>query len=151
MTPLPERGQYPSGQSVKQQPVHILLAEDDRAFAYLLRKALTLSGLEFELTIFEDACSASAFVYGRAEYATRRVPDLVILDVSLPKGNGDEILEAICQTEQFASAVVVVMSAFPELPERLRNARFAFARYVPKPKDLEELKQVGELLKSMVR
>lgn len=133
----------------RSQPVHILLAEDDGAFVYLLRKALRHSGLEFELTAIDDGELALAFVRGEGHYVARRMPDLAVIDVKLPKCNGLEVLEAISRDQEFANVAVVVMSAHSDPPQSLATDRFAFARYIPKPTDLDELMQVGRLLRKM--
>jgi CheY-like chemotaxis protein len=82
-------------------PVRILLVEDNTADVYLFRKALAAAGLNFELTVIEDGGSGMAFVRGEGEYADIPVPDLAVIDLSLPKNDGIQILEAFRATDRW--------------------------------------------------
>ena len=76
----------------------ILLVEDNDADVYLFRKALEAADLKFELTVAQDGAEALAFV--RRE-GTRSVPDLVVLDLNLPKDGGIQVLKAIRESAEF--------------------------------------------------
>ena len=107
------------------EPVRILLVEDNTADVYLFRKALLGAELNFELTVIEDGGRAIAFVRGEGEYAGSPVPDLVVLDLSLPKNDGIQVLEAIRATKRFANVPVVITSSSPSPPARLKDGAFA--------------------------
>jgi CheY-like chemotaxis protein len=102
------------------------------------------------LTVIEDGARAMAFVRGEGEYASSLVPDLVVLDVSLPKNDGIQVLEAIRSTERFASVPVVITSSSPSPPDRLKEEHLQVARYIMKPPDLEDFLLIGRTLKEIL-
>jgi CheY-like chemotaxis protein len=128
----------------------ILLVEDNDGDVYLFRKALTTAGLDFELTVIKDGGRAKAYVRGEGEFAGRPVPDLAILDLSLPKDDGLEVLEAIRQSEPFANMPIVIASSSPHPPARLEQSGLSVARYITKPLDLEEFMGIGEIVKEIL-
>jgi len=135
---------------MRDEPVRILLVEDNTADVYLFRKALTSAGLNFELTVIEDGAAAIAFVLGEGKHAGSPVPHLAVLDLSLPKNDGIQVLEAIRATERFANMPVVVTSSSPSPPGRLKEKQLQPARYIIKPPDLEDFLRIGVTLKEML-
>ena len=130
--------------------VYILLVEDNPADVYLFRKALMSAELNFDLTVIEDGDRALAFIRGQGEYAASPVPDLAVLDVSLPKSDGIQVLEAIRGTERFAHMPVVITSSSPNPPARLNQERLWVARYIMKPPDLDEFLKIGDVLREIL-
>ena len=131
-------------------PVRILLVEDNLADVYLFRKALMGAGLNFELTVIQDGGQAMAFIRGEEQYADSPVPDLAILDLSLPKKDGIQVLEAIRAAERFADMPVVLASSAAKPPARVNLEHLRVARYVPKPLDLESFLQIGVVVKEIL-
>lgn len=93
--------------------VQVLLVEDNAGDAYLFRKALEEAELNVALTVIDDGYRALAFVRGEREYAGDPIPDLVVLDLNLPKHGGDEVLKAIAQSRRFEGVPVVITSSSP--------------------------------------
>jgi CheY-like chemotaxis protein len=132
------------------EPFRVLLVEDNTADTYLFRKALAAAELNFELTVIEDGGRAIAFVCGEGEYAGSPVPDLVVLDLSLPKNDGIQVLKAIRATGRFAGTPVVMTSSSPSPPACLQEENLQLARYIMKPPDLEDFLQIGRVLKEIL-
>lgn len=133
---------------MRNEPIRILLVEDNVADVYLFRKALVGADLNFELTVIEDGSVALDFVRGEGKYAGTPVPDLAVLDLNLPKNDGFQVLGAIRQNERFANTPIVVTSSaatIHPLPEQMR-----IAKYIPKPANLDEFLQIGPVLKEIV-
>lgn len=128
----------------------ILLVEDNDGDVYLFRKALATAGLDFELTVIKDGSRARAFVRGEGEYVDRPLPDLAILDLSLPKDDGLQVLETIRQSEGFAGMPILVASSSPHPPARLEEAGLRVTRYITKPADLDEFLGIGEIVKEIL-
>ena len=135
---------------MRAEPFRILLVEDNSADVYLLQKALEGADLNFELTVIDDGGSALEFVRGYGKYSDRAVPHLAVIDLSLPKNDGIQVLEAIRATERFASMPVIVMSSSTRPPARLREEHLRVARYIPKPPDLEEFLRTGIVIKELL-
>jgi CheY-like chemotaxis protein len=130
--------------------VRILLVEDNAADVYLFRKALQSAELNFELTVIEDGGGAMAFVRGEGNYAGAPVPDLAVIDLSLPKNDGVQVLEAIRVTERFDDMPVVITSSSASPPARLKEQHLRMARYIVKPPGLEEFLHIGTTLKEIL-
>lgn len=130
--------------------VRVLLVEDNAGDAYLFRKALEEADLNFALTVIDDGHQALAFVSGDAEYAGDPLPDLVVLDLNLPRHGGDEVLKAIQQSRRFEGVPVVVTSSSPWPPRLTESESSRIARYIPKPPDLDAFLAIGTLLKEVL-
>ena len=131
-------------------PVRILLVEDNSADVYLFRKALMGAGVTFELIIIPDGGQAMAFIRGEEHYADSPIPDLAILDISLQKKDGIQVLEALRAAERFAAMPVVLASSAAEPPARVNLEHLRVARYIPKPPDLESFLQIGVVVKEIL-
>ena len=133
-----------------ERPLHILLVEDNLGDVYLFRKALSSAGLTVELTVLEDGGAAMAFINGEGKYAGLEVPDLAVVDLSLPKQDGIEVVEAIRNTERFVEMPVVVTSSSSTPPPRLKQEALRVARYLVKPPELDSFLQIGTALKEIL-
>jgi CheY-like chemotaxis protein len=127
------------------EPYRILLVEDNSADVYLLRKALGSAGLDFELTVIEDGGAALAFARGEGA-----APDLAIIDLSLPKNDGIQVVEAFRAAARCAAMPVIVMSSSLQPPARLRQEQLRVTRYIPKPPGLEEFLQIGVVIRELL-
>ena len=128
----------------------VLLVEDNAGDIYLFRKALEGAGLNFALTVIEDGSQALALVRGEREYAGDPVPDLVVLDLNLPKHEGIEVLDAIELSRSFEGVPVVITSSSPWPPRLTESERLRVARYIPKPPDLNAFLAIGAELKEVL-
>jgi len=135
---------------MKPELVRVLLVEDNAGDAYLFRKALEEANLNFALTVIDDGFQALAFVRGEGEYAGNPVPDLVVLDLNLPKHGGVEVLQAIEQSRRFDRVPLVITSSSPSLPRLTESQRSRVTRYIAKPPDLDEFLAIGPVLKKML-
>ena len=97
-----------------------LYVEDDDATAYLFQKALVEAGASLRLFRVTDGEQGLAFLLRKGVYQDAPVLDLVIIDLSLPKRSGFELLAAIRQTEALKKTPIVVFSSstLPDWKER---------------------------------
>jgi CheY-like chemotaxis protein len=129
--------------------VRVLLVEDNAGDAYLFRKALEEAHLNFTLTVIDDGFKALAFVRSEGEYAISTVPDLIVLDLNLPKHGGVEVLKAIQQSRRFDGVPVVITSSSLSPPRLTESERLRVTRYIPKPPDLDEFLAIGPELEKV--
>jgi len=122
--------------------IRILLIEDNPADVDLLRRAFRSAQLDCELILMEDGAEAMAFV------REGTAPDLVVLDLNLPKNDGIEVLQAMRASRNFAEVPVAILSSSASPRERARLEHFHVGRYITKPPDLDEFLQIGTTLKS---
>ncbi len=125
----------------------ILLIEDNDADVYLFRKALEAADFHFELTVVQDGAEALAFV--RRE-GTGSVPDLVVLDLNLPKDGGIQVLKAIRESQSFYNVPVAVVSSSASPQDRAETSKLGADRYIRKPSDLEEFLEIGQIFKELL-
>ena len=130
--------------------LRLLVIEDNPADVELLRWALDAASLRCDLVVLEDGGDALAFIQGRGKHAGRRVPDLTVLDLNLPKYDGIELLEAMRARPEFANVPVAVLSSSSSPRDRSRMEGFAIARYITKPPDLDEYLSIGNIIRELV-
>ena len=93
-----------------KNPVEILLVEDSPADIALTEEALKESGLENTLTIVTDGEQAIEYLSKRGKYKDAEKPDLILLDLNMPKKNGHEVLEVIKENPKLEEIPVVVLT-----------------------------------------
>src|SRR5215470_8037968 len=124
----------------------ILVVEDNEADVYLLRKALVNAGLAFELVVIEDGAEAIAYARREGYYQNAPRPDIIVLDLNLPKNGGTEVLEALRTNGHFGGVPVVVLTSSASLPDRLRMEKLGVDRFVMKPPDLADFLRIGSIV-----
>lgn len=90
---------------------HILLVEDNRADIVLVQESLKLLNLDVTLSVTTDGLDAVDFLLQRGKHKNALTPDLVLLDLNLPKKNGFEVLAEIRKQNRLTLPVVVLTSS----------------------------------------
>ena len=128
--------------------MHIVLAEDNPADVLLVREALREHGIDHSLHVIDDGDAALAFIDHLDANSTARCPDLLLLDLHLPKRNGGEILRYLRASERCAQTPVVVLTS-SESPRDQENAeRHAAVHYFVKPSRLGKFMELGTIVKA---
>ena len=128
------------------QPVQIFIVEDNLGDVLLVREALKESSLQFELRHAADGEEAIQ-VLSRDHIQ----PDLVLLDINLPKRDGWEVLHEIRANPQTKSVPVVVLSSSGSPEDRARACRNLPSMYIQKPSNLEDFLAVGKTIEGFLR
>ena len=116
----------------------ILLVEDSPADVSLIRQALAECGADIHLAIVPDGWEALAFLRKEPPFTQAFTPALILLDFSLPRVNGDQVLTALRREPAFQALPVVVFSSAPkDLTEPLCLKLGANA-YIQKPHLLDD-------------
>ena len=128
------------------RPMEILLVEDSLVSARLTMGALKNGGIAHRLTWLTDGEQALAFIYKNGIYAQAPRPDLILLDLGLPKKDGREVLTEIKADEDLRQIPVVVLSASTSQEDIMRSELLQVESYMTKPVDIKKfLKVVKEL------
>lgn len=123
--------------------VRILLAEDNPADVYLIEEALREHQVQFEILVAEDG-EAALSMMGRPEIC----PDIVVLDLNMPKRSGGEVLELIRQTSP-AGLPVIVLTSSDSPSDREEAFRLGATCYIRKPTGLDEFLEIGATIKRL--
>ena len=126
----------------------ILLAEDNQADVYLVRKSLEEHGVSHELRTVHDGEDALRFI---AEMGSRfPCPELVLLDINLPKANGSEILTQLRANPACADVPVIVLTSSDAPGDRDDMIRLGARAYFRKPAQLDAFLRLGELVRRVL-
>ncbi|MBI2711015.1 MAG: response regulator [Actinobacteria bacterium] len=124
------------------EPIEVLLVEDDPGDVLLTREAFEEFKLRNNLHVVSDGVEALEFLSRRGSHADAPRPDLVLLDLNLPRKDGREVLAAIKGDDALASIPVVVLTTSDAEEDILRSYRLHANAYVQKPVDFERFIEV---------
>ncbi|WP_130471298.1 response regulator [Candidatus Magnetaquicoccus inordinatus] len=124
------------------QPIEILLIEDNPGDIALTKEALLESKINNRLHAVYDGEQALAFVRRQDPYQNAPRPDLILLDLNLPRRNGREVLQEIKQDPTLRAIPVVILTTSRDEEDILRSYALHANCYVSKPVDLEKFFQV---------
>ena len=138
-----------------ERQIEVLLVEDDPGDVMMTREAFQDHKLHNELHVVSDGAEAMAFLRQEGEYAGRPRPDLVLLDLNLPRMDGRQVLEAIKSDPELASIPVVVLTTSENEDDVLRSYSLHANAYVTKPVDfqrfIEVVRQIDDFFVTVVR
>jgi two-component system, chemotaxis family, response regulator Rcp1 len=127
-------------------PVKILLVEDNAADARLTQESLKDCKVLNELFVVRDGVEAMEFLLRRGKYGSAPEPDLVLLDLNLPKKDGREVLSFIKEDLNLRTIPVVVLTSSRAERDIVQSYRLHCNCYITKPLDLDEF---GEVVKAI--
>lgn len=126
----------------------VLIVEDNRADVFLIREALQAAHVNAELEVVDDGEKAIRFFENIEADHSAPCPDLVILDLNLPRRPGRDVLEFIRQTKRCPNAFVVVVTSSNSERDRDDMARLGVSVYFRKPSEYSEYMKLGGVVKS---
>ncbi len=122
--------------------ITILLVEDNEGDARLAREAFKEAKVKNVMYHVTDGEEALKFLFKRDKYAAMPHPDLILLDLNLPKKDGREVLEEIKNDENLKSIPVVVMTASSAEEDILKTYKLHANCYIQKPLDFDKFIKV---------
>lgn len=135
--------------------IDILLVEDDPGDELMTREAFEDNKIGNTLHVARDGQEALDFLYRQGEHAQAVRPDLILLDLNLPKYDGRQILERIKSDPDLSHIPVVVLTTSAAEEDVLRSYRLHANAYVTKPVDLDQfidaIKHIDEFFVQVVR
>ena len=123
-------------------PVEILLVEDNPGDVRLAREGLSECKIRNNLHVVDDGVKAMAFLRRQDEYARAPRPDLVLLDLNLPRKDGREVLREVKEDEKLRTIPVVVLTTSKAEEDILKSYSLHANCYVTKPMGLEQFLDV---------
>lgn len=123
-------------------PIEILMVEDNPGDVRLAQETLKDSKVSNTLHVVEDGVAALDFLYRRGGYGAAPRPDLILLDLNLPKKNGREVLEEIKQDAQLKTIPVVILTMSQAEEDVLRAYSLHANCYITKPVDFIQFTKI---------
>jgi len=131
----------------EQKPVEILLVEDDPADVQLVQEGLREAAVSNNLNVVHDGVEALAYLRGEGQYTAAVLPDLILLDLKMPKKGGLEVLAEIKADSILRRIPVVVLTTSDAPDDILRAYDLQASLYVTKPENLDEFDRVIGLVR----
>jgi chemotaxis family two-component system response regulator Rcp1 len=123
-------------------PIEILLVEDSPGDVRLTREALRDAKVQNNLHVVSDGMEATSFLWRQGKHANAPRPDLILLDLNLPKKGGREVLEEIKVDPSMKSIPVVILTTSAAEEDILRSYQLHANCYITKPVDLDQFLKV---------
>ena len=124
------------------RPVEILLVEDNPGDVRLTQETMKEFKVLNNLSVVGDGVEAMAFLRREGKYATASRPDLILLDLNLPKKDGREVLAEIKGDEQLKRIPVVILTTSGAEQDILKTYELHANCYIKKPVDLDQFSAV---------
>ena len=119
-------------QTVPERPIDVLIVEDSAADVHLTKVALRDANVANKIHVVEDGEEALAFLHHEGTYADAPRPDLVLLDLNLPKKDGFEVLAEMKRDSDLSNIPVIVVSGSDRALDIARGYGLQIAAYVVK-------------------
>jgi chemotaxis family two-component system response regulator Rcp1 len=123
-------------------PIEILLVEDSPGDVRLTREAFKDAKVHINLRVASDGAEAMDFLNREGKHANALRPDLILLDLNLPKKDGREVLEEIKESPTLKSIPVVVLTTSASDADILRSYKLHANCYITKPVGLDGFLEV---------
>ena len=146
---LQSRAETSEGPKTLPGQLYILLIEDNPADADLVREALQQNDVVGELIVISDGESAIDFVQKFDAKPGEACPDLIILDLNLPRRPGMQVLEAILLSGKCGLVPVAILSSSEAQQDRQRALQLGARGYFSKPARLDDFLNLGLAFKAM--
>lgn len=133
-----------------RRPAIILLVEDDLGDQELTRRALAQGEIDNELHIVNDGEEALDYLFRRGQFADPESsprPDLVLLDLNMPKVDGKQVLEEIRKDKSLRRLSVVVLTTSSQEHDILLSYDLGIQSFITKPVDMKQFMEVVQTLK----
>jgi CheY-like chemotaxis protein len=137
------------------KPIEILLVEDNPGDVRLTKEALREAKVCNRIHTVYDGLEALAFLNRKGNYVNVPFPDLILLDLNLPKKDGREVLISIKAEEKFKRIPVVVLTTSKSEEDIVKSYELQASCYVTKPVDLDQflevVKAIGDFWLTIVK
>jgi two-component system response regulator len=122
--------------------IQVLLVEDNPADADLMRETIETSKLHLDLSVVKDGVEAIQYLRGEGMYANAPRPDLILLDLNLPRMNGRQVLASVKGDADLRGIPVVVLTSSNAEQDIVQSYNLGANCYVIKPVDLKAFQSI---------
>jgi CheY-like chemotaxis protein len=136
-------------------PIEVLLVEDDPGDVLMTQEAFEEHKVRNHLTVVSDGAEALSYLRREGQYADAIRPDLILLDLNLPRRDGREVLEEIKKDDLLGRIPVVVLTTSSADEDIMRSYQLHANAYVTKPVDFDQfiavIRRIDEFFVSVVK
>nr|BFE63074.1 response regulator [Dactylosporangium thailandense] len=136
-------------------PIEVLLVEDDPGDVLMTQEAFEEHKVRNKLNVVQDGEEALAYLRREGKFAEATRPDLILLDLNLPRVDGREVLQVIKEDQDLRRIPVVVLTTSQADEDILRSYSLHANAYVTKPVDFDSfiavVRQIDEFFVSVVK
>jgi CheY-like chemotaxis protein len=132
------------------RPWQILIAEDNKADVYLIRQALKKSGIDAQIHVADDGEKAVMFFEQADADAAAPCPDLILLDINMPRYKGGDILRKLRASARCKDALVLIVTSSDSQRDREDMEGFGANGYFRKPSEFSEFMKLGPLVRDLL-
>ncbi len=122
--------------------IKILLVEDSRADARLILEVFKEEKIAVDVDVVRDGEAAMSYLHRTGEYENTIQPDLILLDLNMPKKDGREVLAELKSNPQLNAIPVVILTTSQSEEDVLKSYKLQASCYVTKPIDLEQFTKI---------
>jgi CheY-like chemotaxis protein len=130
------------------EEINVLLVEDNPADADLTCEKLESSKIMIEITVVKDGIEALDFLLNKSPYENAKRPDLVLLDLNLPRKDGREVLAEMKEHPKLKTIPVVILTSSQAEEDIVKTYELQASAYVTKPVDLAGFAQIVKAIES---
>ena len=131
----------------RAKPVEILLVEDNPGDVRLIQEALKDAKVLNNVSVAKDGVEAMDFLHREGKYSGVPFPDLILLDLNLPKKDGREVLREIKTDDKLKHIPVVILTSSKAEEDIAKSYSLQANCYITKPVDLDEFTKVVKSIK----
>jgi chemotaxis family two-component system response regulator Rcp1 len=139
---------------LKEAPVvhaaRIVVIEDNDSDVYLLDRALKMQNFQFEMVHLINGREALAFIRKQGAHADAAMPDLILMDLSLSKYTGEDILREIRGAKHLIGIPVCAWSSSQSAGDRTMLQNLGVSQFITKPAGLDQFLAIGKLIKDLL-
>ena len=128
--------------------IHILLVEDNEGDIFLITEALEEGKIVNKISMSKDGKEAIDFLEKKGKYKNEETPDLILLDVNLPKKNGHEVLEYIKTSENLKQIPVIMLTTSSSDKDVLLSYKNHANCFITKPLDVNNFLTIVSSIES---
>ena len=130
--------------SKRIKPLEILLIEDNQGDIRLTKEAMKEAKIINNLNVVEDGMEALAYLRKKGKFKGVNRPDLILLDLNLPKKNGREVLAEIKQDKNLKQIPVVILTVSKAEEDIIKSYELHANCFITKPVDMDQFIKVGK-------
>ena len=129
-----------------KKPVELLLVDDSMDDIFLTKEALKDNGIILSMNEVYDGEQALKYMRAEAPYENRHLPDLILLDINMPKKNGLEVLKELKEDDRFKHIPIIILTTSRDDEEIMSAYKHHCACFVSKPMTFDGLQDIVKSL-----